>query len=104
LATLKDKFTVQDMKEINERLNQIFHQVTHPDTRTNVGVTELQLIGVIDYLTRVSGMLCDIIEQQLEGNIETYDPYRYIDKKLWVAENGINNFLKVKKIDLDKSL
>ncbi|MBT2725126.1 MULTISPECIES: hypothetical protein [unclassified Bacillus (in: firmicutes)] len=101
MANLKDKFTIEDMKEFDARLNRIFHQVTHPNTRTTVGVTELQLLGVIDYLCRTSGMLCDMIEQQLEGHIETYDPQRYIDRKLWTAENGIKNFLKVKKIDLD---
>jgi hypothetical protein len=101
MTNLKDKFTVQDTKELNERINSIYYQVTHANTRTTVGVTELQLLGVIDYLCRVSGMLCDVVEQQLEGHIETFDPHRYIDMKLRTAENGISNFLRVKKINLD---
>ncbi|WP_026567256.1 hypothetical protein [Bacillus sp. UNC41MFS5] len=101
MANLKDKFTIEDMKELDYRINQIFYQVTHTNTTTTVGVTELQLLGVIDHLCRVSGMLSDMIEQQLEGHIETYDPHSYIDRKLSSAELGIKNFLKVKKIDLD---
>ncbi|PLS04044.1 hypothetical protein [Neobacillus cucumis] len=101
MANLKDKFTVQDTKELNKRLNRIFYDVTHANTRKTVGVTELQLLGVIDHLCRVSGMLCDMVEQQLEGHIETFDPHSYIEKKLRTAENGISNFLKVKKINLD---
>ncbi|MCM2533301.1 hypothetical protein NDK43_13975 [Neobacillus pocheonensis] len=102
MADLKDKFTVDDIKELDQRLNRIFYQVTHYQTRSNAGQVEIQLLDVIDRICRVSGMLCDLIEQHLEGNIETNDPYRYIDGKLSIAENGINNFLKVKKIDLDK--
>lgn len=101
MANLKDKFTVEDMKEFNKRFNNIFYQVTHEKTTTTVGVTELQLLGVIDSLCRVSGMLGDVIEQQLEGQIETSDPYTEIDRKLGNVETGIKNFLKVKKIDLD---
>jgi hypothetical protein len=101
MANLKDKFTVEDIREYNARLNNIFYQVTHGNTTANVGITELQLLGVIDHLCRVSGMLCDMIEQQLEGHIETYDPHRYIDSKLGSVETGTKNFLKVKKIELD---
>ncbi|MBM7654173.1 hypothetical protein [Neobacillus cucumis] len=100
MAYLKDKFTIQDTKEINERINRIFNQVTHANTTTTVGVTELQLLGIIDHLCRVSGMLCDMVEQQLEGHIETFDPHSYIDKKLKNAEIGISNFIKIKKINV----
>ncbi|MEH7419599.1 hypothetical protein V7266_30670, partial [Neobacillus drentensis] len=93
MANLKDKFTVQDTRELNERLNSIFYQVTHANTIKTVGVTELQLLDVIDHLCRVSGMLCNMVEQQLEGHIETFDPYTYIDRKLGTAEKGITNFL-----------
>lgn len=101
MAYLKDKFTVNDIKELDRRLNRIYYHATHGITLTNSGVTEIQLLNVIDHLCRTSGMLCDLIEQQLEGNIETVDPYGYIDRKIGSAENGIENFLKVKKIDLD---
>jgi hypothetical protein len=101
MANLKDKFTIQDMKELDQRLHLIFDQVTHYQTRKNAGVTELQLLDTIDHLCRVSGMFCDMIEQQLEGHIETSDPYGYINGKLGTAETGVKNFLKVKKIELD---
>lgn len=101
MANLKDKFTVEDMKELDQRINKIFYQVTHANTTTSAGVTELQLLGVIDHLCRVSGMLSDMIEQQLEGHIETFDPYSYLNRKLGNAEIGIKNYLKIKKIELD---
>jgi hypothetical protein len=103
MANLKDKFTVEDMKALDQRLNRIFYQVTNYQTRSNAGVTELQLLDTIDHLCRVSGMLCDVIEQQLDGHIETSEPHSYIDKKLSTVETGIKNFLKVKKIELDNN-
>ncbi|WP_285290747.1 MULTISPECIES: hypothetical protein [unclassified Bacillus (in: firmicutes)] len=42
-----------------------------------------------------------MIEQQLEGYIETSEPHSYIDRKLGTVETGIKNFLNVKKIELD---
>ena len=101
MANLKDKFTIDDMKALDQRLNHIYYQVTHYQTRSNAGLTELQLLDTIDHLCRMSGMLCDVIEQQLEGHIETSEPHRYIDRKLGTVETGIKNFLEVKKIDLD---
>jgi hypothetical protein len=101
MATLKDKFTLDDIIELNQRINSIFYQVTHANTRAKAGVVELQLLNIVDQLCRVSGMLFDIMEQQLEGHIETFDPYGYIDGKLDSAEIGIHNFLQIKKIELD---
>ncbi|MFP5111854.1 hypothetical protein ACSU64_05680 [Bacillaceae bacterium C204] len=100
MANLKDKFTVEDIKELDRRLNRIYYHATHGITITNSGVTEIQLLNIIDHLCRASGMLCDMIEQQLENNIETVDPYGYIVRKIYSAENGIENYLKVKKIDI----
>ncbi|MGG3467817.1 hypothetical protein ABES02_10080 [Neobacillus pocheonensis] len=100
MANLKDKFTIEDIKELDKRLNSIYYRATHGITLTSSGITEIQLLNIIDNLCRASGMLCDVIEQQLEGNIETVDPYGYIIRKIGTAENGIENFLKVKKIDL----
>ncbi|MEY2196749.1 hypothetical protein AB7942_29150 [Neobacillus sp. BF23-41] len=74
MANLKDKFTVEDIKELDRKLNRIYYHATHGITITNSGVTEIQLLNVIDNLCRASGMLCDMLEQQLEGNIETVDP------------------------------
>jgi hypothetical protein len=101
MANLKDKFTIDDMRALDHRLNQIFFQVSHYQTRSNARLTELQLLDTIDHLCRMSGMLCDVIEQQLEGHVETLDPHSYIDRKLGTVETGIKNFLEVKKIDLD---
>jgi hypothetical protein len=101
MANLNDKFMIDDMRALDQRFNHIFEQVTHYQTRSSAGLTELQLLDVIDRLCRVSGMLCDMIEQQIEGNIESSDPYSYIDRKLRTAEIGIQNFLKVKKVKLD---
>ncbi|MCM2532728.1 hypothetical protein NDK43_10460 [Neobacillus pocheonensis] len=101
MATLKDKFTTEDIKELNQRLNYILNQATHANTRIKAGVVELQLLNVIDQLCRVSGMLLDITEQQLEGHIETFDPYGFMDGKLETAEIGIQNLLQIKKIELD---
>lgn len=101
MANLKDKFTIDDMRVFDQRLTHILDRVTHYQTRSTAGLTQLQLLDTIDHLCRVSGMLCNIIEQQLEGHIESSDPYRYIDRKLDTVETGIKNFLKVKKIELD---
>jgi hypothetical protein len=101
MSNLNDKFSLDDIRDLDQRLNHIFEQVTHYQTRTNAGLTELQLLNTIDHLCRVSGMLCDMIEQQIEGHIESSDPYGYINGKLGTAETGVKNFLKVKKIDLD---
>jgi hypothetical protein len=97
MANLNDKFSLDDMRDLDQRLNNIFEQVTHYQTRSNAGLTELQLLNTIDHLCRVSGMLCDMIE----GHIETSDPFSYIDKNLGTVETGVKNFLKVKKIELD---
>jgi hypothetical protein len=101
MANLNDKFTLDDMRELDQRLNHIFEQVTHYQTRTNAGLTELLLLDLIDHLCRVSGMLCDMNERQKEGPFESSDPYSYINKELGTVETGIKNFLKVKKIELD---
>jgi hypothetical protein len=101
MANLNDKFSLDDMRGLDRRLNHIFEQVTHYQTRTNAGLTELQLLNTIDHLCRVSGMLCDMIEQQIEGHIESSDPFSYIDKNLGTVETGVKNFLKVKKIEID---
>ncbi|MDQ0200194.1 hypothetical protein [Neobacillus ginsengisoli] len=101
MATLKDKFTHEDIAALNKRLNYVFYQATHGNTRTKSGVVELQLLNIVDQLCKVSGMLLDIMEQQLDGQIETFDPYRYINGKLETAEIGIQNFLQIKKIDID---
>ncbi|MDQ0975876.1 hypothetical protein QFZ31_005754 [Neobacillus niacini] len=102
MANLNDKFSLDDMRDLDQRLNHIFEQVTHYQTRSNAGLTELQLLNTIDHLCRVSGMLCDVIEQQIEGHyIESSDPLSYIDKNLGTVETGVKNFLKVKKIDIE---
>ena len=101
MASLKDKFTIDDTKELNARINRVLYQVTHENTTTTVGVSELQLIGVIDHLCKVSSMLCDMLEQQLDGHIETFDPYSFIDRRLRTVENGVSNFIKIKRIDVD---
>jgi hypothetical protein len=101
LANLKDKFTIDDLKNFGQIITNINHQVTHCKTTSNSRLSELQLIYTIDHLCHISGMLCQVIEQQLEGHIETYDPYRFILEKLASAENGVDSFLKIKKIDLD---
>ncbi|MGZ4160473.1 MAG: hypothetical protein ACXVHV_11150 [Methanobacterium sp.] len=100
MANLKDKFTVDDISELTSKINHIFYQATHWETTSNAGLTELQLLNVIDQFCRISCMLCNMIEQQLEGNIDTNDPKGYIKEKLSSADNGIKNFLTVKKIDL----
>lgn len=101
MARLNDKFTIEEMCELNQRLSELFYQVTNRETTKNASITELQLLNVVDQLTRISGMLCDVIEMELEGNIETSNPHGYINGKLGIVENGINNYLKVKKIELD---
>ncbi|WP_285290746.1 hypothetical protein [Bacillus sp. ISL-77] len=37
MANLKEKFTIDDMRVLDQRLNHIFYQVTHYQTRSNAG-------------------------------------------------------------------
>lgn len=102
MADLKEKFTVDDISELTSKINHIFYQATHWETTKNAGLTELQLINVVDQFCRVSSMLCNMIGQELEGNFETNDQKGYIKGKLSSADNGIKNFIKAKNIHLDK--
>jgi hypothetical protein len=102
MTNLKDKFTVEDMKEITRRINHVFYQTTHWKTREKTSEQELLLLGTIDHLCRVSSMLCGAIEQQLEGHIETHDPKGYIDGKFSIAESRMNTYLSYRRIDLNK--
>lgn len=101
MARLNDKFTIEQMKDFEKRLNKIHYNVTHWKTRSTASETEIELINTIDYLCRVPNMLAGIIEQELEGHIETSDPYGYTDGKLSVAESCIKSYLKVKNLTLD---
>ncbi|NRD79580.1 hypothetical protein HPT25_19655 [Bacillus sp. BRMEA1] len=101
MATLKDKFTLEDLKELEKVINHIMNQATHEKTTKFVTVSELQLLCVIDNLCQVSGLLCDLIEQQMNGHIEIFDPYQYLNHKLESTDNGIKNYLRVKKIEIE---
>jgi hypothetical protein len=100
MANLSDKFTIEELKDFEKRINNIFYQATHGITRENSNETERQLLLSIDQLSRVSGMLCDLIEQQIDGHIETHDPKSYIDSKLGSAETWIRHYLEYKNINL----
>jgi hypothetical protein len=101
MARLNDKFTIEDMKDFQERLNEIQISATSWNTRSNASETELELLDAVDHLCRVSNMLCMIIEQELKGHIETAEPHRYTNGKLSVAEASLKNYLKYKNITLD---
>ncbi|AMV11552.1 hypothetical protein [Parageobacillus sp. G301] len=97
---LNDKFTIEDMKDFQERLNKLQISATHWDIRSNASETELELLDTIDHLCRVSNMLCVIIEQELKGHIVTAQPHRYTNVKLSIAEASLKNYLKYKNITL----
>jgi hypothetical protein len=101
MAKLSDKFTIEQIKDLEKRLNKIHYNVTHWQTRSTATETELQLINTIDHLVRVPNILCHIIEQALEGHIETFDPHGYADGKLGIAESSLIKYLKLKDINLD---
>jgi hypothetical protein len=99
---LKDKFTLEEVKDIDKRINKLFYNATHYKTRTNSNEAENELLHVVDHLCRVSNMLCDMIECEMEGHIECADPHDYIDGKLGLAEAWMNNYVNNKRINLNE--
>lgn len=98
MATLRDKFTVDDIEEITSKINHIFYQATHWETTSKSRLAELQLLYVIDNLCRLSAIMCNVIEQELNGHIETPNPKDSINRNLSSAANGIQNFIQSRNI------
>jgi hypothetical protein len=99
---LSDKFTIEEIKDLNSRINKVFYNATVWQTRQATTEMEQQLIDCIDHLCRVSGMLSDMIEQDLKGDIVTSDPLRYLQGKLSVAEGSLEYYLKRKNVDVSE--
>lgn len=55
---------------------------------------ENKLLNTVDNLCRVAGMLCSVIEQDLDGHIETADPLDYVYQKLSNSEGYLEFFFK----------
>lgn len=91
MACLHDKFSVDEIKAIDKRIHQIFNQATSISSATD---KERLLLNSLEKLSRVSGMLCDMIQQEMEGHIETSDPHSYIDSKLSSSEYNLNSYVK----------
>lgn len=101
MTRLKDKFTIDDMKEYEKRFNEIHYSITHWKTRNDVTERELELINTIDYLVRVPNIFCRVIEEDIKGHIETGDPHGYAKGKLGVAEASLRHYLELREIDFN---
>jgi hypothetical protein len=101
LSRLNNKVTIEQLRDISKTLHEIHYNATHWITRSTASETELELISTIDYLCRVTNILCNIIEQELEGHIETHDPMKYVEEKLLLSHSSINSYLKVKELNFE---
>jgi hypothetical protein len=103
MAKLKDRYSINDMKDLCHRFNQINYDMTHYKTREAANSdSEHALHSTIDYLVRVANMLSMTIQEELEGDVVTSDPMYYIKAKLNVAEQSVKSYHRLKKINLDE--
>jgi hypothetical protein len=79
MTTLSDKFNNEALRNIHEQLSEI--QLIATSTNS----TDWELASTLDDMTRIAGMFCNVIEQQLNGIIVTSNPLEYIEGKLTTA-------------------
>ncbi|WP_419880900.1 hypothetical protein ACN6MY_14915 [Peribacillus sp. B-H-3] len=78
-----------------KRLDNLHTLISTWETMSNASDTEVELLNIIDHLTRVSSMLCTVIKDDLAD--ETDDPAGYIARKITISEEAINCYLLQKQ-------
>jgi hypothetical protein len=68
MTTLHDKFNIKSLRNIHQQLNEI--QLIATSYRGFDG----NFASILDGVTKVAGMFCDLTEQHLKGEIVTSDP------------------------------
>ncbi|PLT28545.1 hypothetical protein [Peribacillus deserti] len=79
MGTIYEKFDVLSIRDIHRQLNEI-QMIARSE---QCGSSELACS--LDYITKAAGMLCSILEQQLEGKIDVEEPLEYIERSVGEA-------------------
>ncbi|MFD0049704.1 hypothetical protein ACFVHQ_10290 [Actinomycetes bacterium NPDC127524] len=84
-----------ELQTAAKKLDNLHSLISTWETMSNASDTEVELLNVIDHLTRISSMLCKVLKD--DQSDETENPAGYIAKKITISEEAINCYLLQKQ-------